>query len=348
MFIGLDFIKTNPKDKLLYFGFLVLLMVVFAGLRVNCDADYSSYVEIYQNMPTAEQWYNNLNNAVKKQTYGEPLFVTLCIALKTIDANPQFVFIIISALTFILLGIFLWRVSPYPFTSLFLYNTLFFLAGGFTQIRFGLANVIVLHAFFYLFNGQFKAYFLLILIGAGFHVSALIGTLLLPLYILKVNKRLCLALVIIGLGLSFLDLNTLIISYFFDLETDSSYTSYLGEMDYLTKAPNTVLIIYSGLILIFVVLAKSGLVINDDRFNLLFGIAVMSILVGGIAIQVNILARFTVILQIVFIIIIPYLMYYHKFKGIAILVLLAYSLFKYHQFLAPGGFIKPYQNILFL
>ncbi len=346
--VVIDFVKINSTDKFIFFKLFLLVMALFSGLRFNCDADYTSYVEIYQNMPDVNEWFGNLNNAAKKQTYGEPLFVTLCIILKTFGANHQLMFFIISVSTFLVLGSVIWKLSPYPFSSIFLYNGLFFLAGGFTQIRFGLANVLMLYALYQLFNGVYWRYLLFLLLAIGFHVSSAVGILILPLYLIKPKEWFILLLVLIGFVVSFLDLNALIISYFFNIETESSYTSYLGEMDYLTKAPNTILIIYSFVLVFFAIVCKPTTNADMQNYSLLLTVGAMSIFIGGIAIQVNILARFTVILQIVYIVIIPYLLYTMRFKLIAILLIILYTGYKYQQFLNPGGFIRPYQNVLFL
>lgn len=347
VFCFFDFIKFKIEDRFLFYSFQVLIMILFSGLRYDCDFDYLPYKEIFETTPTFGEWFELLGTNIPAQTYGEPLFVVACMLLKTIGLPITGLMLLISFLTFYFLAKFTWSFTKYPFTSLFLYNALYFLAGGFTQIRFGLCTVIVLNALLALYNGKVKTYFLLILFAAGFHVTALIGLLVVPFYYLKFNKLFLIIISICGVVISFIDLNIVIIEYFFNLESETSYSAYLTEIDYLTKAPNTILIIYLFVLIIFIYFSNKAIGLSLNKSNLLITIGALSLLVGGFTIQVNILARFTVLLQIVFIFIIPYLFYYFRFKSVAYALLLSYAIFKFAQFLSPGGFILPYKNVIF-
>lgn len=352
LFVGLlplvlfDFLKIRDDDEYLVFSTALLILGFFAGLRYECDADYKEYVTIFNLVPSS--WNYILNPREYEYIHGEKGFLVLCALLKDLGGRPQSLFLIVSIINMYFMGKVIRLLSPYKFSSLILYVGLFYLGGGFTQIRFGMGYAIGFVSLYYLFSGRQAMFFIVLFIGSLFHTSVLMYLVVYFFSLFNISK---VSIVTYGTILTFflflamLDLTDFLITTLGPLIVDSAgyYENYLYQEEYLTKANVSGLILNAFLTICFYIVKSGKEWSRKDQ--LLFSLCLLSIVIGGIVIHVNILARLTIIFQIVFIIVIPEILYSVRFRLVGMIVLVLYSAFRFSQYLKPNGFIFPYQTV---
>lgn len=179
--------KQDESRKLFVFILVVCFLVFFVGFR-DCGFDYDNYKYYFKWFNDA--WQNNSEVFGVEKGYA---------FLNHILPSFRAVFFVLALATITLQLFFLYKYSPAPFASVFFYIGVFLYASAMGQYRQALALAIVIWAFVYYENK--KKFFILIAVACLFHVSALIGLLILfmPKHLCKFKTYVCffiLALVI--------------------------------------------------------------------------------------------------------------------------------------------------------
>lgn len=132
--------------------------------------------------------------------YNEKGFYLLQVITKTLTNNPTVFFCLISILTFYFLYKDFKQYSIFPLIGLCVYIARFIIGRNFVQIRAGLAYAILMLSIKYIFERNWKRYFLIVFIAWMFHRSCIVA---IPLYFIcnwvNVKKK----HVYIALGISF-------------------------------------------------------------------------------------------------------------------------------------------------
>ena len=181
---GLGFILTDKKKEkkktVIYIILSFLILVFTASFRYAIGFDYFSYKNIYETISGLE--FNDILNYYWK----EPLFFILC-KLFCILGCPYHLFLVF--LNIFLISAVLWFVFNYskiPWTSIYFYITLQFLAYNMNLLRQSVALTFFLFAYPFLKDKKIVPYTILIITGGMFHNTLL---LLFPFYFLLTKKN---------------------------------------------------------------------------------------------------------------------------------------------------------------
>ena len=137
----------------------------------------------------------------KPYGYSEKGFYFLAVIVKTIFDNVTVFMLFISGLTFYFLYKDLKEFSIFPLVGLCAYIARFYLGRNFIQIRAGLAYAILMLSIKYIFEKDWKRYFLIVFIAWLFHRSCIIA---IPLYFICNWIHVKKWHVLLALGISFL------------------------------------------------------------------------------------------------------------------------------------------------
>lgn len=188
--------KTEQKTIVLALACIVLSFGI--GYRELFWSDTAGYKIFF------EQYTNNLFDYSindKPVGYNEKGFYFLGVLAKTFTDDYQIYFLFIGALSMFFLFKDLKKYSIYPLIGLCAYISRFFINRNLSQIRAGLAYLIVIWGIKYIHERKMWHYILLVFIASLLHYSAWIA---LPLYFLSnwinINKK----LVVGGLVLAFI------------------------------------------------------------------------------------------------------------------------------------------------
>lgn len=125
----------------------------------------------------------------KPYGYNEFGFYLLQVIVKTFVNNSTVFFLVVSALSFYFLYKDIKQYSIFPLIGLCAYISRFIIGRNFVQIRAGLAYAILMLSIKYIFEKNWKRYFLIVFIAWLFHRSCIVAV---PLYFIcnwvKVKK----------------------------------------------------------------------------------------------------------------------------------------------------------------
>lgn len=160
--------KSNPSNWIL-FGMVVGLTTFLFGIRYFVGTDYQTYSQVV------------FPEIVSNTGHFEIIF-----SLIVKGIMPYFgtngVFIVIALVTFVFLYLGIKQQSPYfTLSVIFAIGCLFF-SFSMSGIRQGVSMAIFVYSLKYIVEGNWKKYFVFILIAIGFHTSAL---LYLPLFFVR-------------------------------------------------------------------------------------------------------------------------------------------------------------------
>ena len=344
----IDFFQIAIKEvyKKMILIFLLLILALFAGLRYQCDNDYDEYVRIYNQVPTVVEFVKGGFNLT--DIYGEPLFIITNILFKTLGAADYIYLTFISFINLFFLYKSIIAFSRYWFISLFLYVSLLYLGGGFTQIRFGVATTLAWYGLVQYFNGKIKGSIIAIFCATMFHISAIsIIIVFLANRFLKMNTFAVLVISVFSVLITLFSFGGLLGNFLTLFIGDSRYESYLSSDLYSGKANSISIYIYCVCILIFWFF-KNQMVkdFGDKRYYFLLKIGLMAVLFGALFNQISILSRFGLILQFCFIFILPHTFGLRPIRIFLLPFLFLYGTFRYNQFFGEESFIQKYKSVV--
>lgn len=191
-----DFIKNDIVRLVAYIGYC-LALVLFIGLRsVGVDNDGANYADAF-NLAAELPW-----SELIRGTYGETMergYLMINKLISIIGGDIRAVFLLMAAATGAVNYTLIYKKSPLPFTSLFLYVCFFFFYRDFTQIRFALSAGIGMWAVFGWLDRKYLRAVVLVLLAASIHSAVLVILLLFVLYELGMNMWVYFALPLLGL-----------------------------------------------------------------------------------------------------------------------------------------------------
>lgn len=196
--------RKNSNKYILHL-YLFVYLSVFVSASIS-RGDYSSYINIFRNID-----FSHLNAVF------EPVFYYMLVAIKYINLNENFLFLISASLAILIKYRALFTLKKnhqininYSFFFL-IYCALFLTYFELGSIRFGIASAFFLWASTFL-NNNSRKYLIIITIGSLFHTSLLV-TLVIP-FILRRKPLLVFTLLFFtGCLLSYLLKNAAFISF---------------------------------------------------------------------------------------------------------------------------------------
>jgi len=170
---GLDFFRLRKKDNIWFFIAIIAILVLLSGLRpAGIDRDYAAYRTAYGYMQYLS-WHDILGAYATYQLELGYVFLTkLFYSLGFSFGGFLFIYEFVLGT---LLAFLIYKYSPYPFTTLCLYISLFYFLRNFTQIRFAFSAVLLLYGLFKFSEKKIIRGILFITLAGLLHNAAWIG-----------------------------------------------------------------------------------------------------------------------------------------------------------------------------
>lgn len=193
-FIVLTVFYSSEKQIKGVVIFWFLFLTLLSGLRYDVGADYMSYVDIFNMIPTT------FNNLFPKEVHIEWGAYLLMYIIKALHLNVYVFFFLMSFISFVFLYKSIIKLNPhYAHYSVIIYFAFFFLQYHFNIIRHGVMVSLVWYAFSYIEERNFRKFITYIIIGGTFHILAFA---MIPFYWL-LNRTYSFKFVLLSLLLSF-------------------------------------------------------------------------------------------------------------------------------------------------
>lgn len=167
--------KTSSRAIVSYLAIAGAALVAMATLRYAIGYDYFSYEEIFQRV--AQTPWSQLF-----QNFGGYIGYAVVNKLVAVLGGSYHILLLVCNI-FMTAAVFwvIWRYSKLPWISIYLYIALQFFAHSMNLFRQSLAATIIFLSYFALRGRKMIPFFLLVLLAATFHYSALV---MLPVYFL--------------------------------------------------------------------------------------------------------------------------------------------------------------------
>lgn len=284
-------LARSRRMKDLYYALAWMILMFVAGLRYQVGTDYPHYVRNYSMY--LERSLNLLQN---------PAMTVVAWISELLNGDYTTWFFIMSALTCIPVAVMLRKESVASGLSTVLFVVLCCWHTSFNIVKQSAAMAFIMLGFRHLMNRNFKRWCLFCVMGAMFHVSAL---LMIPVYFLidsKVTWKRCVLLITVGIVI------TLAYESLFGLmgvlrgTTSESLASSYGARDL-----NILRVLVNCAPCVFALVLLKHYDLNDRRFCILFNLsllnAVLNVATMGSA-YLNRFALYTIPFNALFI---PYL-----------------------------------------
>ena len=180
---------NNRKLTFLFACILLVVLIIFGGLRYDTGYDYFNYEYLYNSYI--------LYNSAPSLELG---FKGLMRLTDFINPNFRFFLFIITVIIVGFKGKFILKYSYIPIFSILIYYSRIYLNSDFGQVRQGFAMIFVLYSLVPVMERNLKKFLLLIFLGILFHVSSIF---FFPVYFF-VSKSYSVKKLLIILGSSFI------------------------------------------------------------------------------------------------------------------------------------------------
>ena len=170
-------IQGNSKNRDAVLILACIVLAIGAGFRdIYFWPDTFVYaLSFTDNTPTID----NYSISMEPYGYREKGFYFLQVVIKTLIDNVTIFFLIISGLSFYFLYKDIKQYSIFPLIGLCAYIARFIIGRNFVQMRAGLAYAILMLSIKYIYEKDWKRYFLIVFIAWLFHRSCIVAV---PLY----------------------------------------------------------------------------------------------------------------------------------------------------------------------
>lgn len=165
--LSLSFIEERLRslDKIFLFGVLAIAMILIAGLReVGSTPDTEAYSDMY---------YGKYEAVLESVT--EPTFTFISKILNSFSLSVTSLFLTYAIISTIIHLSFFWKFSKFPFLTLTIYISYYYMMHDMVQIRAGVAAGLFLWAVYYFAESRKKLSLCFIFMGILFHYSATTG-----------------------------------------------------------------------------------------------------------------------------------------------------------------------------
>lgn len=169
--------KGNKKNRDTVLILACIILAIGAGFRdIYYWPDTFVYVLSFrEHTPTIDSF----SISDKPFGYSEMGFYFIQVIIKTLIDNATVFFLIISAISFYFLYKDIKQYSIFPLIGLCAYIARFIIGRNFIQIRAGIAYVVLMLSIKYIFEKDWKRYFLIVFIAWTLHRSCIVAV---PLY----------------------------------------------------------------------------------------------------------------------------------------------------------------------
>ncbi|EGQ7899948.1 EpsG family protein [Vibrio parahaemolyticus] len=341
----LDVLKKSEYIKIAQLLLFSFVLVIFSGLRFNVGWDFDNYKMIFEERGNLQSIY---------EMKMEPGYLLLNTLSKEISDNYTLLFFIVALLSISLKLIFIRKYSPYFALSLLYYFALYFLAKEMGQIRQALAVSLLLISTIYIIKEQWTKFFILVCLATSIHISSIVFFAAYPIAKMRINKRRFLFFIFIGIGLSLINFNQILI-FFLDL-LPSSFPLKMRALYYFDNEKETGRIgltfgiVWKLLIFVFIYTRYECLKMKYKYFEPLFNIYLLGSVVFFSLNSSRIFAgRLTESFMVLEIIIVPIVIHSLKkisFKLLAISMVALYCLLKLSQFASDPQYVN-YKSLIF-
>lgn len=190
--------KNENNTKKLKIGFLVINMgtlIFISGLRgISVGTDTRTYLSLYT-VSRSLTWLEVFEQRVE---WGYGMVTKICILIYD---NPQFYFFIFSCIIGLGFAYFIYKTSDDIPLSVFLYVTLRIYSQSMNIMRQTVAMMLVALAYLFIKEKKMIRSILLIALATGFHTTAIVGFLLIPLSCIKLTKYRTVFFIILEAGI---------------------------------------------------------------------------------------------------------------------------------------------------
>jgi hypothetical protein len=313
---------TNEKYKYYFLPLLLIILILFIGLRYNTGDDFNTYVELFE---------GSLANA----TSYEVGYLLLNKIFRFFCRNYYIMQFSITFFVCTIVYIFISKYSRYRLISLFIFVSQFGSHFLMATVRQSLAVAIVVLSIKFIFNKKPLSFLLMVLLASTFHVSAIAA---LPLYILnkKINKLVLILILLISIFISgyaraiivfILSIIAVFFSNIFPNPLLKVALSYLNP-----ENPYFILVRSIGLYDLVVILFLLILIMRnsekDSEKNFFINTMVVSVVISNISLGFLALGRLAVYYSIFNVVTYTYLLRVFNFKKVQELVIIyAFCLF---------------------
>ena len=170
--------RSNTLRYVLLF-LVVALLVSVAGFR-GVGADFGNYTRLYKNLKV-QTWQTLWHSMI---TFDEPGYKLLCYICSKIYDSPTTMFFLSSLLSIAPCILLIYK-EKVPFCVAIILYFLLIWTGTFGAVRQYLAAAMIFCAYPYLRERKFWKYCFFVVLGASFHITALI---MLPIYFLVTRE----------------------------------------------------------------------------------------------------------------------------------------------------------------
>lgn len=298
-----DRINNRYLNAFLFISIL-LYLVLLSGTRYEVGADFSSYLNIF----------NNVDSLTESSAYSslEPGFKLIIIFFKSINFPPYFLFFVFSTILFSFLGRGIKRTSKLPFLSLFVFFLIFWIGYVFNVLRQGIVMAMFIYVIEDIKNKKFHKVLFVSLLATTIHFTGLFIIISYFLYHFTVKRSVYITLVAGSIiyylnSAKFFELIAVILPAGLEnklIDYMSRFPGGVGVTSYLLR------IIIIGLFLYFYNSLK-----KEENFKGLFNIYFFGFLVYTLlSFQVQAATRINMFFRILEILLFPYLVVIKKDK----------------------------------
>lgn len=343
------FALLGSKPKTISAISIAIMLILVAGLRKpGIDRDSLNYDYFFNWVSTPLAYFTKFS----QYYFYEAGYYLLPAILKTVfHADVVWFFIFFAVLCVLIKFKAIWKLSEFPMLSVLIYFCHYFILEDMTQIREGIASAILLLCVVEIKNKNFFRFILLLSVSIFFHYSSLI---FIPFFFLnphRLNKKAFYAILIVPHLFYFLKINVITILIAMHLGVISDKLAVYNEL--LDAGIFTELTVYNSVIVVEMIFCafliwKSDFFYTKNKYAfLLIKIYTIGLACWMLFTNIPVIAfRSYGYLDIVQIILVPFILYYIEERYMAVAFTFFFGAALFYVDVIHNELLQPYESII--
>lgn len=289
----LDYIKIIEKYKFILFFVLIIFLSIFAGFRTNTP-DTNAYINNYLSL--SNEFQNSYKESIS--TRYELGFIIYMKFFKNLNLGYRSFLMFTSFFTLCIFGLFIYKYSLYPFSSLLLLYNFLFLPIFMAQMRASLALSLGLISLHFFLNSKLVKSFIILLFASLFHMSILMFFFLYLMYYvykkIKNKKIFFISIFLILIIIYFLPINILndfILQIFSKNSLIYLKMNFYLSSSYLEGIDKFSLLLFMDIFILLLIYIKKDQLKNYLYYEIFIVMLLFNIFFNALSLKIGIVQR---------------------------------------------------------
>lgn len=232
LFTFFDLTNLNIEKRKYIFLFLCVCAVLIETFRKGIGYDYDAYIDIYNLTPPITMWIDRWQELFSgRLAFVELIYLAINGIVQSFSGTYEFIFFIMACISFFAYYKVIPKMTPYIFSTFFMYIATVFFYKELGQIRHGVSMALSLYSVYLLMGESRKKFIFCDIFAVLFHKAGLPVYLLIFFKNFKWKKWMAFGVLAVCIVFYNFDISNILMNYIGSISAFADQTESIAKAD---------------------------------------------------------------------------------------------------------------------